>query len=269
MKVFLNSCHICHKEQSEATLVSEIFAEANNSGIYVHTCPMGHTVVHDVKARKFDILFGGGLSAICDGYYREAVANFAACTERFHEFYCEAIAIKNNVSLEAFKAVWDSQIRFSERQAGAFYIFYLLENGKPAPKLDSLKLSNQVGDYKYFRNQVVHNGSIPTRDEALLFGKFTFEYVTSIMNELEKITINKSDFSGMSLLEYMHRHKWHEQNLIADKKRQELDLPIENTIAYLGGIAGMLSLFVANKETVRDFEYCLKNVEQVHGQRGV
>ncbi len=67
------------------------------------------------------------------------------------------------------------QAHLSERQLGAFIALYTLDVGEP-PKLLNASLVK-------FRNQVIHQGRIPTRAEALKYGQGVLDIIRSLISE--------------------------------------------------------------------------------------
>jgi hypothetical protein len=76
-----------------------------------------------------------------------------------------------------FAAAWKPVARQSERQLGSF-IFTYLSATKKAPKL----LPDQKVE---FRNKVIHQGRIPSREEAIEYGERVAEIVVPIIKELK------------------------------------------------------------------------------------
>jgi hypothetical protein len=52
---------------------------------------------------KFEVLFDLAANAIVDGYYREAIASFAASLERFFEFFVHVACLKQGVEEDVFE----------------------------------------------------------------------------------------------------------------------------------------------------------------------
>jgi hypothetical protein len=136
--------------------------EFRDDGKYELTCSHGHETTTILQQQKFEVLFDIGANAILDGYHREAVSSFAASLERFYEFSIRAFLSQSSGSDALFKACWKSVSSQSERQLGAFVFLWASHfNGPP-----TLLANSQVS----FRNDVVHKGKIPTKEEALAFG---------------------------------------------------------------------------------------------------
>jgi hypothetical protein len=136
--------------------------EFRDDGKYEITCSYGHEATTILQQQKFEVLFDIGAHAILDGYYRESVSSFAASLERFYEFSIRAFLSKASGSDNLFKTCWKLVSSQSERQLGAFiYLWASTFNAPPA-----LLSNTQVS----FRNDVVHKGKIPTKEEAIAFG---------------------------------------------------------------------------------------------------
>lgn len=159
-----------------------------NDDAYEFTCTLGHKSVTKLDNEKFEILFEIGVNAYRDGYTREAITSIAASLERFYEFYIRIIAYKNNIPLVIFNSVWDSSLKLSERQYGAFCLAYLFENkNSTPPTIENTKPTFRLPKkhaWKSFRNSVVHNGVIPTPDEVLAYSDIVYQHIYEIINEL-------------------------------------------------------------------------------------
>jgi hypothetical protein len=130
---------------------------------YEVECGRGHRSFVLLQQQRFEVLFQIGAYAIVDGYFREAVSSFTASLERFYEFFIRAALIENGVPSDATRDAWKAVSRQSERQLGAFIFLHLRET-KTAPPM----LSNKDVE---FRNEVVHQGRIPSRHQAIEYGE--------------------------------------------------------------------------------------------------
>jgi len=154
-------CMQCFQEFGKPT--EELsHVEFRDDGRYEIKCSFGHETTTVLQQQKFEILFDIGAYAILDGYYREAVSSFTSSLERFYEFALRVFLEKDSKSDKLFQSCWKKVGSQSERQLGAF-VFLWASNFNDAPDI----LSNpQVS----FRNDVIHKGRIPTRDEAIQYG---------------------------------------------------------------------------------------------------
>lgn len=177
------------------------------------TCPKGHKQMIVLTPSKFELLFDMGLYALNDGYSREAVSNFAAVVERFHEFSIEVMAKEQENKLvrasddfdDQFTKVWKEMSRQSERQYGAYILIYLI-TFRRSPKLLPTKRIE-------FRNDIIHKGAFPSKSKVIDYGRAIFEYISEKYIELH----NRFPDSVNNI------------------KTKELDKEMENIDAYNGG----------------------------------
>jgi hypothetical protein len=145
---------------------------------YEMTCVAGHTSLMILGNQKFDILFQIAGNAIVDGYYREAVVTFTSSLERLQEFAVQCLLSNAEVPNDTAEAAQKIVARQSERQLGAFIFLWLNRFFALPPLL----LSADYG----FRNEVVHNGKIPTREETLNYGNKILRIIQSSMRVLNR-----------------------------------------------------------------------------------
>jgi len=160
-----------------------------DNGRYEITCSHGHKTITVLQQHKFEVLFDIGAYAILDGYYREAVSSFTASLERFYEFSIRVFLEKATSSDDLYQNCWKKVSSQSERQLGAF-IFLWASFFKEVPAI----LSNEQVK---FRNDVIHKGKIPTRDEAVKYGNVILEVLRPKIRMLqEKLPkeVNKAIF---------------------------------------------------------------------------
>ena len=155
------------------------YIELRDDGRYEFTCEKGHRTITVVQEQKFEVLFDLGAYAILDGYYREAIASFTSSLERFYEFFIKACILDEGLDKEIFEAAWKNVSQQSERQLGAF-IFLYCKSFLEAPVLLHQK---QIK----LRNEVIHKGKIPTREEAIAYG----ESVLNIIRPIIKLVKSK------------------------------------------------------------------------------
>jgi hypothetical protein len=152
--------------------------EFRDDGRYEVLCPRGHRSVTILQQAKYEVLFEIGVNAILDGYYREAVASFAAAVERFYEFAAAALLEEANIQRDHVLASWRLISTSSERQLGAF-IFLWLSRFNETPNV----LRDQVVG---FRNNVVHKGKIPSKEEAISFGDAVLAVVLPKLDRMKQ-----------------------------------------------------------------------------------
>ena len=149
------------------------YVELRDDGRYEFTCEKGHTTVTVLQQQKFEVLFDLGAYAILDGYYREAVASFTSSLERFYEFFIKASLFEDGTEESLVAESWKKVSSQSERQLGAFIFLYL----KCFSESPSLLRQKQI----QFRNEVIHKGKIPSREEAIKYGQEILDTIRPIL----------------------------------------------------------------------------------------
>lgn len=166
--------------------------EFRDDGRYEIACDKGHKSVTILQQQKFELLFDIGAYAILDGYYREAVSSFSSSLERFYEFFIKAVLLNNGISEETVRETWKQVSKQSERQLGAFVIMHASEFGQPPILMSNNKVE--------FRNDVIHRGKIPSRQEAVDYGQSVLDVLQPTLKQLkEKCTegIQKTIFQHL------------------------------------------------------------------------
>jgi hypothetical protein len=176
-------CGECIKEGIEAgSLDTDEFmvpvAELRDEPVYDVTCSKGHHTECLVLHEQFELLFDLGFNGLIDGYYREAVSSFSSALERFQEFFTRVV-LAQEVDPQLFDDTWKSVKNQSERQLGAFLFLYLRAIKEPPPLLPQKDIA--------FRNNVVHKGYVPTREEALAFGETVRSLVNSALKGMKRV----------------------------------------------------------------------------------
>lgn len=221
--------------------------EFRDDGRYVIKCSFGHETTTILQQQKFEILFDIGAHAILDGYYREAVSSFTSSLERFYEFALRVFIEKASKSDELFQSCWNKVATQSERQLGGF-VFLWASNFNEPPEL----LSDAQAR---FRNEVIHKGKIPTREQAIQYGNSVLSVLRPKMlairerfsEEVSKITFyhlqdcrsasdNRKSVSTMCIStivslscgEISHHSKSVEEHLVRLKEWRKLNGPTPN-----------------------------------------
>jgi hypothetical protein len=136
--------------------------EFRDDGCYEITCTYGHETTTILQQQKFEVLFEIGAHAVLDGYYREAVSSFTSSLERFYEFSLRVFLENASKSDLLFQSCWKKVASQSERQLGAFTFLWASNFGEPPELLSNVQVS--------FRNEVIHKGKIPSKEEAIQYG---------------------------------------------------------------------------------------------------
>jgi hypothetical protein len=170
-----------------------IEVEERDDGIYRVNCNAGHSVVTIQSNLKYEILFDNACKAILDGYLRDGVTTIAAALERFYEFYIRVICFKHGVDHDSLTEAWKVVKSQSERQLGAYIFCYLIDHPKsiPAvidkstPKLENISVG-QTKTWTAFRNNVVHNGFIPSPNETNSYCELVYFHILELIDDLQK-----------------------------------------------------------------------------------
>lgn len=152
---FIISCPECGHDIEAAEVV------IGNDPIHEVLCDFGHKNNIFLVNQKHELLFEIAAQAIVDGYYREAISSFSASLERYYEFFIKVI--HQGIGPDALDKAWKHVASQSERQLGA-YIFTYLNVFNNSPEILEKKAIE-------LRNKVIHKGHIPSRDEAVNYGK--------------------------------------------------------------------------------------------------
>ncbi|MBK9639358.1 MAG: hypothetical protein IPO63_16735 [Bacteroidetes bacterium] len=180
MKIKVSAfCNECKKDSEN----DEIFGidgivEFNDENWYTLTCVKGHLCHTKIQAHKYELLFDQGALAIIDGYSKESVSSFSSSLERFIEYFLKIITIHHSVTFENFVKTWKLLARQSERQLGSFYFAQSCEWKEVTFLLDEKKTN--------FRNNVIHQGYIPSTSEAIEYGEYVLKFIIHVIKKLKE-----------------------------------------------------------------------------------
>jgi hypothetical protein len=204
--------------------------------VYEFECPNGHRTTTILRTPKHEVLYAIGANAYLDGYLRESIASFAASLERYYEFALRVIARHKGIEPDEFVAVWNLMSKYSERQYGAFMMAWTLESGKFYTSISPTQISKMIK----LRNQVIHEGKLPTADQCMKYG----QYVLDIVSPIEKVLH----------AEYGSAHK---DQCFANFDKVKTTLPEPRTV---------LSIYSVFEKAIRDdgkLEPAIKKLEDV------
>ncbi len=170
-------CMQCQAEGGGPNFSSLAFVHIPDECVLESTCSRGHRTRTVVQQMKFEMLSDMAIQAIVDGYYRDAIVPFMGSLERLYEFFIEATCRKHGIAPNSFAKAWKEMAAQSERQFGAFVAAFLLEIGE-IPTLLSPIITK-------FRNEVVHKGKFPGREETISFGQDVLECARPILDLLK------------------------------------------------------------------------------------
>lgn len=240
---------MCSECIFEKRHVSVYKFEYRDGHLYEWTCNHGHENSVVMQQLRHEILFEIGGFAILDGYYREATVSFASSLERFYEFCLRVFLVASTGRDEAFKRLM-RHVRRSEPQFGAFAALWLDRMGSVAEVLPVKRVE--------FRNDVVHNGRIPTKQEAIEFGQSVLSLIRPKVEMLKEkfpdaiqrvISYHVSDMRLTAKL----RNSWS----ATCSKSMLLDITVTNP--YSGSPA--VEEWISQLEKTRAAESVLDNIE--------
>lgn len=156
-------------------ILSDVY-ELLNNGIYTIHCPKGHDGTVVLENLDFELLYDLGINAIADKYYREAVASSTSALERFYAFFVKTVWRFYGLQFDVIDANWKKLASQSERQYGAYVMAYSAVFGESAPVLSDAMRS--------FRNSVIHNGEIPTREKSVEYARIILELIDGPLTQL-------------------------------------------------------------------------------------
>lgn len=185
------TCAKCMQEDIANAMITAT-VEFRDDGRYEISCPKGHSSVTLLQQQKFEVLFDIGAYAILDGYYREAVSSFTSSLERFYEFFIKVVCLSKDIDWDKTQEAWKEISNQSERQLGAFIFIYLQETGSKPTLLSNNKVK--------FRNEVIHKGKIPSKEEALEYGQAVLDVIRPLLHILK---INYSEAVGKATFHHL------------------------------------------------------------------
>jgi len=170
------------------------------------SCENGHKTVVCLQQFPFEIHFQIGALALLDGYYAESTFAFAKALERFYEFCIKLFSLED-VLPGVFEMTWKSIKKQSERQLGAFIFLYLKKFKECPPIFSDQKFSSSL-KCSEFRNNVIHQGYLPSKDQAFAYGQMIFEYIQQLIVKLRKEDKDKiQKLTGLHLRSLIDKNK--------------------------------------------------------------
>lgn len=176
MKIF-TQCIVCVKELGHPSF-EPIFVAFDDNLIASGTCSRGHKFNNVLQANKFEIFMDCGADAIIKEYPLEACFNFAMARENLFLFAVEIML--DETQQDDYLKIIKKQ---SERILGAFSALYFI-NFQKVFKFDK-KQSGIKDDIVKFRNDLVHQGKIPTLLEANAYGEAIYNEMDEIIQNLQ------------------------------------------------------------------------------------
>jgi hypothetical protein len=176
----LTMCMECQKELGHPSF-EPIIADYYEEALAYIECSKGHKSAILLQSQKFEVLLESAVNALIEGYTLEAASSLSSAYERFFEFAINVYCKKINTSKDALGETFKQVSKQSERQIGGFLFLHLLTFGS------HYILNRKIPE---LRNQVIHQGYIPTPDEVLRFGDLIYKEILSI-TELIKTKLER------------------------------------------------------------------------------
>lgn len=164
------TCNQCKASNTNSSIYLE-GVEIRDDHLYKITCPNGHESVTLLTVQRYEMLFEIGAYAVVDGYYREAISSFTSSLERYYEFFIKTILTAQCKATAEVEKSWKNVSNQSERQLGGYIFTHLLAFGVTPSQVENSLVK--------LRNEVIHKGKIPSRDEAIKYG----EHILSLIRE--------------------------------------------------------------------------------------
>jgi hypothetical protein len=147
---------------------------------HVGECASGHQLRIALMNTRYELLYDQAIMSLHLEFYREALSGCATALERFFEYASRVMLLHLGVPEDALERGWKAVNR-SEPQQGGFLLLYLACFHRPfAPPAGVRTLGSMATP----RNDVVHNGWIPSCEETLRYAKEVFEIVHAVRADL-------------------------------------------------------------------------------------
>ena len=169
----ISNCMRCLQENGVPNLATFGLVAIPDDGVIRLECVNGHTTHTVLQQDRFELLSELAVTAIMDGYYRDAIGSFTASLERLFEFYLRSSLSKRAVPEGEVAKSWKELRNSSERQLGAFVTIWIADHGV-CPQLPDQQTTA-------LRNSVIHKGKFPSRVEAIAYGQSIANVVTPIL----------------------------------------------------------------------------------------
>ena len=194
---YFHVLHHYHNDEENAYAKKDIYieVEVQDKKGFIFECKNGHVSVGAVSIETYELLYDRAIFAYDDTYYRETVANLAASIERFHEYCVKLMLYTGEIEQEFIHTLWKKVSKQSERQYGAFLFLYLNLFKSPPPEM--MKINNKL-EWSSFRNNVIHSGYFPSKEEAEKSIEITSQYVKAIRQKFI------SEIGNGQVLNYHH-----------------------------------------------------------------
>lgn len=201
------ACPVCFPGEGNVIQNRNCSADIKSTGVYYMTCPEGHEFYCIPMFEDYELLFEAGAYSLDSGNYVEAVSFFTNSLEKFRYFVILIADLQNQLPFDEIEKK-RKILKLSERKIGAFYqaYSYIFKSSPDEFKNSLVK----------FRNEVIHEGKIPTYAEAKRYGIEVMDYIKEI-----QVVIRTTLPEDISLLPSL-RFK------VLEVQKKERELPIAN-----------------------------------------
>lgn len=210
-----------HFDEKYAYAKKDIYIEVDveDKRGFIFECKKGHVSVGSVSIETYELLYDRAIFAYDDTYFRETVANLAASIERFHEYCVNLMLYIGKIEQEYVHSLWKRVSKQSERQYGAFLFLYLNLFKSPPPEMKKI---NKKLEWSSFRNNVIHSGYFPSKEEAEISIEITSQYIKEIKEKF------RSEINKDQVLYYHHEQDIKNYNDLIETYKQRGGTDLEN-----------------------------------------
>ena len=205
-----------------------------------------------VQNESFELLYDSAIIAYCDGYNRECVLNIASALECFYEYAIGLIIYSKSGDYTDVTKFLKNIKKRSECREGAFYGIC------KATFNENLIIEEKM---KNFRNDVIHNGKFPSKDDTIKYAECAFDLITSFF-KLVKDNINEELFKEYNFVNRIENTKEREK-----KNNIEEVFIVDNNQCVTVTIPTIISQSRENPSFDNQIEALRKNMEYYYGTK--
>lgn len=213
----------------------------NDKNYYEVECSNGHKTNLIIQNEMYEIHFDFGIIFFDKEMYRPAFLEFVAAFESFIQY--GNIYMLGDGTYKEYEEMLSSVVKLSERQLGGFLYQYYNNFRKKAP-IRSVMAT--------LRNDVIHNGHFPTKDETKKYGEYVLNFIRTSLMDLS--TMQSSVIQNFGMTEMLLDKKFGE---IVRSQQGRDDAVISNTTMTVGTI---LSGCVAGE--ISTIEECVEIIKK-------
>ena len=169
--------------------------DLRDDGIYTVEWDKSRSTTTILNNPKFSLLAEMSVEAFCDSYYGEALLTCASALDAYFDFHIEVLNRAAGAQKEDVETLLKLTSKQAERRLGAF-LAVEVSLGKRQP----IYIKNSMVE---LRNKVVHQGYLPSRDEALGYIQHITDFIVPRFADLHAVhgkTISKLFFEKAAKL---------------------------------------------------------------------